>query len=302
MSERLERRPIFLHCFSRGGSNLLWNVFLSHPEVASPIEETLQIFRTDWRAPRLAGFRAILLSRRPRFFDQWNLAPRRPLPERAARFVDRTLHRRKMKTVDDPEMGEKAPGERYTAAEVERTRLVAKNNNGLALLTEPLAALYPDATFFGLLRHPVALYESHRRRRITGSPEEFARTYERLAGAMLADSRERERYHLVRFEELLREPAATARRLYAQAGLDAAAVPKLRFKAKAHVRPDGSYGSNLALGRHFWFGWDELDRYFEPQVNALQSERVDPDEEARLLELVGPLAERLGYPTRPAER
>ena len=94
--------------------------------------------------------------------------------------------------------------------------------------------MYPDATFFGLIRDPVALYESHKRRRIVKSLGEFIKFYNVLANKMISDAESHQTYHIIRFEDLLREPAANAVRIYELAGLDPAKVSKLRFKAKPH--------------------------------------------------------------------
>ena len=74
--ERLNRAPIFLNCLSRGGSNIFWNLFLSHPDACSPIRETLEIFRADWRAPTRTGLWLALTSGQPRLFELAEISPR----------------------------------------------------------------------------------------------------------------------------------------------------------------------------------------------------------------------------------
>ena len=51
------KKPIILNCFSRGGSNILWNFFLSHPNVCHPKKETIQIFNASIKNPTLAGLK-----------------------------------------------------------------------------------------------------------------------------------------------------------------------------------------------------------------------------------------------------
>jgi len=291
----LERAPIFLNCLSRGGSNIFWNLFLSHPDACSPIEETLQIFRADTRAPRWAGIWTAVLSRQPRFFDQWNLSSRRPLGKSAARFVDRTLRQRKLRTLTDPEMRFKTNGEPYTEAEVEAARLVAKNNNGLVFLTESLLALYPDATFCALVRHPLPLYESHKRHRIHSSPEAFADFYNRVTGKMADDAERYERASVTRFEDVLAEPIGVMRRLHEAAGLDVGKIHEVRFKSKEHYLADGSRGTEYAKGRHHWFGLDEVGRFLEPAINDLQADQLGDAERDAVLLGTTAARERLGY-------
>ena len=57
---------------------------------------------------------------------------------------------------------------------------MSKNNNGLVFLSDVLREMYPDVVFFGMVRDPVALYESHNRRGIAQSPAQFARFLIRL--------------------------------------------------------------------------------------------------------------------------
>jgi hypothetical protein len=293
----LNQRPIILSCFSRGGSNIFWNLFLTHPDVCSPIRETLEIFRLDLRDPHLEGYLAVLLSRQPRLFDQWRLAERPPLPRVAQRYVDRTLFRWKLKTLTDGEMRYKHEGETYTEEEVRAARLTVKNNNGLAFLTGPLHEMYPDATFFGLVRHPVALYESHLRRKTPPARtlETFAAFYRAMVEKMLADQDRFPSYHLFRFEDLLQEPLQSLTRAYALAGLDPGAVRKVRFKAKAHLQANGRHATTFTENRHYWFEPQDMHRILEPSINELQAGRVDAREQERLLEATRAVCERVGY-------
>lgn len=291
----LNQRPIFLNCFSRGGSNILWNMLLSHPQVCSPIRETLEIFYFGRRKLTWPGFWVRVLSLQPRLFDQWYLAPRRPIAAAAGRYLDAVLYRAKLSTLQDPEMRFRAPGEVYSEAEVAAARLVAKNNNGLTFLAERLQELYPEATFFGLLRHPLALYESHKRRAITPSVEAFARFYNALAGRMVADSQRLPRYHLLRFEQLVTSPLEAVEEIYQHAGLDFGAVRQLRFKCKPHLQKDGSHRSQFAAGEHRWFDFEDVPAFLEPSIDQLQAERVDPVEAGRLLELTAPVLAQAGY-------
>lgn len=287
--------PIFLNCFSRGGSNLFWNLFLTHPDVCSPIIETLQIFRVGLRKPRPEGLRAAWLSRQPRLFDQWNLSPRSVLRPAAKAYIDETLYAWKLKTVSDLDMQFKNENERYTEEEVKQARLVAKNNNGLAFMTDCWLDMYPDATFFGLVRHPVPLYESHKRRKIASSVDDFVGTYCRIAEQMLNDADRLERYFMVRFEDMLKEPIGVMEQVYAQAGLDRSRVTKIRFKAKAHYQGEGERTTTYEEGRHYWFEPAEIYKMVEPQINRFHVAQLEEQERLALLERTASVRERLGY-------
>ena len=288
-------KPIFLNCFSRGGSNILWNLFLSHPGVCSPVRETLQIFGAFSRHASLEGFITALLSRQPRLFDQWNLTPRKPISAGARDYIDRTFQRWVLKTLDDPEMKFKSESKIYTRVEVQTCRMAAKNNNGLVFLSETLAAIYPQAIFFNLVRHPYALYDGHRRHKIFSDPLDFARFYRTVCERMVHDSENRPDCHLARFEDLLEDPAGFIRDLYLKAGLDFDPRRKVRLKAKPYLHADGSRRSDLETGRHYWIITDRLGEFLEAGINRFQSARLAEEEMEIIRAGNGPLMEKLGY-------
>jgi hypothetical protein len=291
----LNQSPIFLNCFSRGGSNIFWNMFLTHPDACSPIIETLSIFRLDWRAPTWAGLKAAWYSRQLRLFNQWYLQPRSPVSGRTQAFMDKVLYQWKLKTVHDIDMKYKYEDETYDLDEVKRARLVAKNNNGLAFLSDIFCHMYSDATFFALVRDPIALYEGHRRHGITEHVERFASFYERIAARMIADEARIARYHIIRFEDLLIDPIGMMQQVYALADLDFNKVKKVRFKAKPHFQANGQRRTAYTAGRHYWFEPEEVYKMIDPDINTYQADRLSSTEQERLLHLTANSRKHFGY-------
>ncbi|RMH72114.1 MAG: hypothetical protein D6675_05125 [Gemmatimonadetes bacterium] len=288
--------PIFLNCFSRGGSNILWNLFITHPDVCSPQRETLEIFRTHpLKNPKLAGYQAVILSRQWGLFDQWNLKERKPIPKAAQLFIDKKLYEYKLTTFSDPEMKYKYEGEVYTLEEVQQSRLVAKNNNGLTFLSPIFQDMYPDATFIALVRHPFAIYESYKRRKIMSSADQFARFYRKITGKMLFDAENLPNYHVITFESILKEPQHALETLYKWTHLELSKVKKLRFKAKGHLQPDGTHGSSFEIGKHYWFELDRIYDIIDPQINQHQTSRLSDAEKQTILRLIGDNLTALGY-------
>ena len=291
----LNTAPIFINCLSRGGSNIFWNIFLSHPDVCSPIYETLEIFRTDPRSPTWAGYYVALLGGQPRLFDQWLLRPRRHVPGFVQAYIDRTLYQRKLLTFSDDEMKYKYEAQPYTLDEVQAARLAAKNNNGLAFLSDPFLKMYPQAIFFGLTRDPVALYESHKRRKISRSVEQFAHYYNTLTGRMLEDSRRLPNYYMIRFEDIMQRPLESIQRVYRQAGLDFGKIQKLRFRSKPHYQSDGQYGTTYAALKHHWFDLGKVGEFLQADINALQTQQLDESEKQAVESLTLERRKALGY-------
>jgi len=290
----LNKAPLFINSFSRGGSNIFWNLFLTHPDVCSPILETLEIFRIG-RKGRWSGYCAAWLTRQVRFFDQRNLSPRRPISRAAQEYIDRVLYEWKLKTVTDADMRYKSEHEVYTLDEVSSARLAAKNNNGLVFLSDILRDMYPDATFFALVRNPLALYESYSRRRFVRSAKEFVPFYRRIVQKMLNDAESFGNYHVVRFEDILSDPVGIVHKLYALAGLDPSKVHKMRLKAKEHYGPNGMRYTSYAAGRHHWLSFDELQSFLEADINQYHIQRLSEEERAYISKQLRPLVEELGY-------
>jgi hypothetical protein len=291
----LNKAPIFLNCFSRGGSNILWNMFLTHPDVASPMKETLEIFRTGLRHATWPGYKLALLSRQPRLLDQWNYSERRPIPRAAQEYFDRVLFDWKVKTFEDSDMKWKSPDEQYTPDEVKKTRLVAKNNNGTIFLSDVLLEMYPDASFVALTRDPLALYESHKRRKITASAREFSAFYRTMTDKMLADAARLPNYHIIQFEELLRDPLGSLKKLYAWTNLDESKVSRLRFKAKPHLQSDGQHATKFTTGQHYWFAPADVYEFLERDINKLQADRIEAGERDLILQECRENLQKLGY-------
>lgn len=295
MTNMLNKAPILLFCFSRGGSNIFWNFFLTHPSACSPIRETLEIFRFDRKGLTRNGFKLMYLTRNLRFMDQRNLRPRHNLSPQAQEFIDTTLHKWKLATITDEEMCYKSEGVLYTDEEVEHSRLVLKNNNGLVFLSDILHDMYDDAVSFALVRHPLALFESYKRRKFITSPEQFVAFYRKIAAEMLRQSTNRGNYHLVRFEDILAEPVTVLHEVYAQAHLDINAVEKIRLKAKAHLNDKGDHTSSYGVGKHYWLTFNEMDQFITSDINKYQIANLTQEEIDIILENLDDVMQSLGY-------
>lgn len=290
-------KPIILNCFSRGGSNILWNMFLSHPGVCSPVQETLQIFSINIRSPRLEGLKTVLLSKQLYLFNQWYFEERKVVADNVKRYIDNTLYNWKLNTINDGEMIFKYEDQKYNVEEIKNTRLVIKNNNGLIYLSKLFFELYPDATFIALVRHPFALYESHKRRRtkVSISPELFCDYYKTMVKKMIADASNIPNYHLVRFEDLVSDPVNSIKLIYKYSNLNFKALKKIRFKAKPFTHQDGSYGTHYNIGQHYWVNMNEIEKMIDPNVNSSQIAMISKIEKRKILLLLKKIMEQLNY-------
>ncbi len=297
------RAPVFVNGFARGGSNILVNLLLSHPNLCFPSGETQKVFRGGasvepvWRTlyKRLAYNLPIAASVGPGFFNPENFTPRSPLGPHAQRFIDRVLYYEKFAARHDRHNRYVSDQREYSDAEIADARLLCKNLNGLIQLTDNLATMYPDATFFGLLRNGLALCEGHVRR--GRSARDFGRMYGLLAQKMADDAAARPNYHLVRFERILADPLGQMKEIYRLAGLDISVVGKIRLQMKATMSQSGQH--ELAAGyddrQTVWYTPEEVRNYFKPDIDDIQIARLADHDRAAFLETARPVMEQLGY-------
>ena len=268
---------IVLNCFSRGGSNILWNVFLSHPEVCSPIKETLELFRINpLKSPSLDGYKFCLLSKKINYFNQWNLNERAAIDLKSKEFIDKVLYKNKLQTFYDDEIKYKSETEIYNLNEIEDSRLVIKNNNGLVFLSDFFSNTFEKCHFFSLVRSPYSLYEGHKRRNLTKGIKEFAVFYNKIIEKFIHDKNNLPNYHILQFEDLIYNPKEIINHLYKQADLNM--ISRFRFKAKKLMDDEGNYSTKFSFNRHHWFDLDNLNQILNPNVNSNQDKFLRNDE------------------------
>lgn len=169
-------KPIFVNGFSRGGTTILTNLLASHPDVCT-VGETHHLFkgttitdgaaRTVWKC--LVHELPVFAMQREDFFSPRRVCPRRPLSNWTRHHIDRVFHREKLRSFHPRLNGYKEQDSRYSPEELAAGRLVGKNIDGMIYANDAWAAMYPDASFFGLVRNGFALCEGHVRR---GRPAE----------------------------------------------------------------------------------------------------------------------------------
>jgi hypothetical protein len=297
----LNREPIFVNGLSRGGTTILTNLLASHPAICL-VGETHHVFKgtsiTDspWGVLRkcLCYDAPIILRQQQDFFSPRLIQPRTPLSSWAKRRVDAILYREKLRS-DHPLLnGFKDAENRYTHEEIHTARLLAKNIDGMIFANDAWAEMYPDASFFGLVRNGLAICEGHMRR--GRSATAIGRRYQILVDKMLDDSRRLPRYSVIRFESLLAAPRETLRRVCEHVGLRSEEITQIRMQTRRVMDADGNH---RLCGNHEWdVVWlrpDELVPYFQRDVDRNQIRRLTPADRDAFLREAGRAMEQLGY-------
>lgn len=83
-------------------------------------------------------------------------------------------------------------------------------------------------------------------------------------------------YRLIRFEDLLHDPADTLRTVYEFAGLDINEIEKFKLQAKKSMGQDGqrSYTFGNQEKAVQWYNLDELSQHLRQDVNENQIARL----------------------------
>jgi hypothetical protein len=299
----LNRSPIFVNGFQRGGTNILVNLIASHPEVALLRTETHEVFYgrnsehfRKWLA-RLSSI-PVLLAGGKEYFWPYYQSERKRLPKILMSYIDGLFYVNKIAASENRRgnsMSYPSPAGKRSVGEVGRARLLAKNVNGVVLTTDLLAEMYPDVTFIALMRDGFALCEGFIRR--GWSVERFGEMYERIGQKMIHDAQRRANYHLVRFEDLILDPRTTLEKVYAAAGLDLSQVKMFRLQAKLSMDQDGNrqYTFGVENRQLRWFPAAELGTQFRRDVNDNQRARLTPSQKEKLTTLAQGTLSHFGY-------
>ena len=294
----INKAPIFINGFTRGGTNILMNLVVSHPDVCMLGGEMQVIFYGKQKDKikkwgNMLLYLPILLATRQHYFWPYRLYPRRTMPKFLFPYIDLLLFMSKLLADWNRIRDEFSEN---TMRQIASSRLVGKNVNGVVLTTPMLAELYPDAVFVALVRNGLALANGFMRR--GWSAERFANMYEIICQQMLTDAQKIENYIFVRFEDLIDSPAKVLKGLYPKLGLDIGAVDKFRLQAKKSMLEDGTrqYTFGGEVDREIqWFQLSDLHQGMRKDVNKNQIARLSDQDKHTIMHLARKSLVDLGY-------
>lgn len=253
----MNKKVIVICGFARGGTNILWNILQSHPEICTPITETGKVFKGSWP---LNGIR-LFHSTFPNCFTSLQ-----------NHLIDKILFSRKMLTLNHPDNMYKSENELYTEREVKNSALCLKGINDDIYLTDILLNVYPDLFFIGLTRNGFSLCEGYARRGF--EIKKTADIYTTISNQMQKYQKRINNFCIVKFEDVLNTPFQVAEELFAF--LDMPYSPKkLRLKSKKRITMHGthdvSYGQE---NRKYWFSKESIYNMLNKNQSDVQRERL----------------------------
>lgn len=277
------QKAIIINSMGRSGSNLLWNLLQSSPDVVSPGKEFHELFGvTGWR----------------RKLWRWTSASASHLPVAKGRLqqkIRQKLVEEKVHRAMNSEDRFKSPQTEYTAQEAEAATICFKIMGDDLVLNDAVARSFDAACFIGLVRNGFALCEGNMRRGTT--PERIGRDYHRFVSRLLAFSKHCDNFTLVRFEDMLANPAETATKLYQSCGVRPPLTGEFRLKVKTTVTGQEHTVGAEKVNTKVWVSEDDLPSFFDAGINASQIYGVSQDDGRRFLSQAAQAMTALGYTT-----
>jgi len=137
----------------RAGTNILWNIVASHPEIVLAIKETHEIFWKFTNEKKLSGNLHI-----------WRLLEIPFLRKLYSQRVNNILYRCKMDTMYNEDHKYKSKDTIYTKQELEKTILCLKSTNHALHFTKHFNLIFPNVYNIGIIRNGYALCSGYVRR------------------------------------------------------------------------------------------------------------------------------------------
>ncbi len=283
----INKSPIFINGFQRGGTNILLNLLASHPSVCILDGETHQVFWGRHEQPvkkwlnRILYAPILILTRQNIFWPKRLSMPHLP-SHLMMHYIDMVFFINKITAYrENSQLHMCSP---YLKS-LMTARILGKNVNGVTFATSVLANMYPDARFIGLVRNGLALCEGFKRR---GVPvHEFSAMYNKVCKQMIHDSQCMENYTIVRFEDLIANPVTTMLDIYHFANLDMNRHATVRLQSKASMRADSSRAYTLRTSEHkalYWCELQEIDKFLQKNVNQHQMAQLNEDDRHTFLQ------------------
>lgn len=284
----LLKKPIFIVGFTFGGSNILFNILRSHPDVISPMGETDELFRgrtvgrlripktsLGIHSSRLYRYLPIVLSQGEHVFSKRVWKERKPFTNKSVKIIDKILYDEKLRVIHSSNKRYfKDEFTKYTSDEIVRARLVTKNLSGLIYLSQNFAKMYPDATFLALIRNGLAVCEGHLRR--GASIHRISKNYSKSCKKIIYDSKFIDNYHIIKFEDIINNPVEQIDRICSYSNLDFDKLKKIRLETKPVMTKGGirEFSNGASKRELIWYKLNELGKYFNPNVNDNQIDRL----------------------------
>jgi hypothetical protein len=255
-------KAIIINGYSRGGTNVLWNMLQSHPHICSPIYETGELF-----FDHIFPFHLLEASKAKKIASL-------PITAKIGkRYLRRQFDLMKLKNLTNENNNTKCDGVKYSRREIEESVICFKGVDSDVELNGLLESIYDDVAHIVLVRNGYAVCNGWKRRGV--HPREAGRKYRSLYNKMIASKERAKNFTLIKFEDILQRPFDVANGMFRDLELDPIKLPKLRLKAKLVLKNPGTHETVFGVeGKKYWLGPDEISKALDPGVNIRQIEQL----------------------------
>jgi len=276
------QKVIVINGFQRGGTNIVYNIFQSHPSVCSPNNlETGEIISQNYRLYNYSKTKLIKYFIKRLKLKIYSLLNKGFILNTYialifGNFYDRIFYKYKNKNYSDSFNKYKYENETYSKKEVKNSVLCLKSVHNDIRLTNFLSGIYKNIFFVGLVRNGYALCEGWIRR---GKNAEYCGLrYRKFCEMMIKDSKKLNNYIIVKFEDVIENPFEIAAKLYEFTKLKPITLEKLRFQVKKILTVDGhkiKFGKERAK---YWFDHETVNDLFDPNINKIQIQNLSTED------------------------
>ncbi|WP_234572217.1 sulfotransferase [Rhodohalobacter sp. 614A] len=256
----LNKKVILICGYSRGGTNILWNILQSHPAICSPKYETGTIFKKN---KHLKFNRYISIARRLGVLET----------SLSYSIIDLQLYRYKMDTLKMSDNKYKTETELYTRKEVSQSALCLKSVDYDIDEANFLRKIYPGIYIIFLIRNGYAVANGHMRRGM--DIEKSATLYSEVGQKMRQIHQVHPRTIYVSFEEVLKNPFSVSEQLYKFTEVEPVKIQKLRFKSKMIINEKANEKPSFGeVNQKYWFDRNAITKMLDLQINQKQIGRL----------------------------
>lgn len=266
------KKVIVIYGFQRGGTNIVYNILQSHPQVCSPDDlETGEIISQKYRIRSHIKIGYIIKRFRLLFYNLLNrkFILNSSLVYVIGNVIDRIFYLYKLKNYTNRYNRFKYENIPYTLEEVKNSVLCLKSVKTDIKLTNFFSRIYEDIFFIGLVRNGFALCEGWIRRGKNAKVSGIR--YRKYCQTMIEDTKRIKNYKIIKFEEMLKDPFKMATILYDFAQLNPISIKKLRLKSKKILRKDGNHHVKFGkLDAKYWFDFKNINDLINTDINKVQ--------------------------------
>lgn len=298
----LNKKPIFLNGFARGGTNLLVNLLISHPDICISSGETHKVFKPGTRfdkgwlriKKRLLYDYPIRILAGQDIFNAHGYKPRKKVPYYLRPYIDQIFyHGRFIANIETHNLF-RYPGVKYSRKQLEDCRLLSKGLDGIVFTVDLLNEMYPDATFIAMVRNGLAICEGRVRRGY--QTVKMAHEFNAVVDQMFLNNRKLSNYSIVRYEDMVSDPQSFMLKLYQLCQIDLNQLGKVRLESKAVMDKEGHHKLLKGHDRQvFWYDFENLHEHIRSDINKNQIRQLSKKDREIFLSIAGENMAKLGY-------